>query len=167
MPIVKDGRVVEDAWQAVDDETPLPAGGPVLVSSTRWAAERDTLLARNAPLGVRLGAGEPAETIAEDIGRLQLIALPFPTFRDGRAFSTARILRERYGYAGELRAVGDVLRDQLLFMVRCGFDALEIDDADAAATWAVEMARFSVVYQPTADARRPAAALRRLRQAAE
>ncbi len=167
MPIVKDGRVMEDAWQAADDAAPLPAAGPVLVSSQRWAEDRHQLLTRNAPLGVRLGAGELAETVAADVERLQLIALPFPTFRDGRAFSTARILRQRYRYAGELRAVGDVLRDQLLFMVRCGFDAVEIDDADAAATWAAEMQRFSVVYQSAADARRPATALRQMRHAAE
>lgn len=167
MPIVSQGRIVDDTWVAVDDTAPLPAGLPVLLSLARWQVERGRLAGRNAPVGVRLAPGEGAETIADDVDRLSLIAIDFPTFKDGRAYSTARRLRQVLGYRGELRATGDVLRDQWLFMVRCGFDALEVPDAAAAAAWEAEMRRFSVVYQRAADDRRPAGELRQMRRAAE
>ena len=96
-----------------------------------------------------------------------MVALEFPKFRDGRAYSTARLLRERYGFAGELRAVGDVLRDQFLFMHRCGFDAFEVADEQAVAAWRKAIAEFTVFYQTATDGRAPAGALRGLRRAAE
>lgn len=159
MPLIKDGRRVDDPWVAVADDAPLPVGLPVIVSLTRWQAERTLLLERNAPVGVRLKSSELAETIAADAGRLALIALEFPVFRDGRAYSTARLLRERYRFRGELRAVGQVLRDQFLFMQRCGFDAFEVSDAEVDA-WPAAMAEFSVFYQPTNDGRPTAIQLR-------
>lgn len=167
MPLISDGRVVEDVWTTVGDDQPLPAAGPVIVSLDRWQAEKASLLARGERLGVRLDGHHPAEAIAADLKHLRLIALTFSTFRDGRAYSTARLLRERYGFDGEIRAVGNVLRDQLLFMNRCGFDAFEIAGERAAADWAEAMAEFSVVYQPAADGRRSAARLRQGRRAAQ
>jgi uncharacterized protein (DUF934 family) len=108
---------------------------------------------------VRLKSSELADAIAADAGRLALIALEFPAFRDGRAYSTARLLRERHGFKGELRAVGQVLRDQFLFMQRCGFDAFEVEEAQAAA-WQQAIGEFSVFYQPAADGRPTAVQLR-------
>ena len=91
--------------------------------------------------------------LAPHLDRLALVALVFPNFRDGRAYSQARLLRERYGFRGELRATGEVLRDQFLFLARAGFDAFEVKkDADAAA-FAAAIARYSVFYQPTGDGR--------------
>jgi uncharacterized protein (DUF934 family) len=167
MPLIKDGRLTSDPWIAVADDAELPVTGAVIVSLARFRAEREALLARRAPLGVRLKSSERAREIGEDARQLGLVALEFPTFRDGRAYSSARLLRERYGFAGELRAVGDVLRDQFLFMHRCGFDALEVADEKAAEAWRKAISEFTVFYQPATDRRAAAATLRHLKRAAE
>jgi uncharacterized protein (DUF934 family) len=167
MPLIKDGRVVPDPWSSIDDEEELPATEAVIVTLTRYRAEAQALLARGAPVGVRLKSSELAHEIGPDAGQLGLIALEFQTFRDGRPYSTARLLRQRWGFAGELRAVGDVLRDQFLFMQRCGFDAFEVADEKAVEGWRRAMAEFTVFYQAAADGRLPARALRGVRRAAE
>lgn len=125
MPLIKDQQIVTDDWQHVEDGDALPATGGAIVSLARWQADAESLNGRNAPLGIRLKSEERAELIAADLDRFDVVALEFPAFKDGRAYSTARLLRERYRYTGEVRAVGDVLRDQLQFMLRCGFDAFE------------------------------------------
>jgi Uncharacterized protein conserved in bacteria len=167
MPLIKDGRIAADPWQFVADEEPLPVAGPVAVSLPRWLAERDALLARETPVGVRLESRHKAEEIAPDLDALALVALEFPTFRDGRAYSTARLLRERHGYVGELRAVGNVLRDQFLFMHRCGFDAFEVKGERELDAWTQALAEISVFYQPTGDGRLTVFAGRPWRRAAE
>ena len=167
MPLIKDGRVVPDPWLAVGDEEALPATGAVIVTLTRYRAATQALLARGTQLGVRLKSSELAHEIGPDAGRLGLIALEFQAFRDGRPYSTARLLRQRWGFTGELRAVGDVLRDQFLFMQRCGFDSFEVADETAVDGWRKAMAEFTVFYQAAADARLPARALRGARRAAE
>ena len=153
MPLLKEGAIAEERWRPLADDEPLPAEGPVLVSLERWQGDESALLARAGPVGVRLKAGQHPEAIAAHVRHLALVALEFPKFTDGRAYSYARLLRERYGYKGELRAVGEVLRDQLLFMHRCGFDAYEIARADAACAWRKALAEISVFYQPTGDGR--------------
>ena len=163
MPLIKNDEIVADPWIAVADEDEFPEGAPAIVSLARWRDERDTLAGRNAPLGIRLRADQPPAEIAEDLDRFQVIALEFPSFGDGRAYSYARLLRERYGYRGELRAVGNVLRDQALFMRRCGFDAFEVAEGTGAEGWREALGEISVFYQPT-EAGRPAAP--RLRAAA-
>jgi uncharacterized protein (DUF934 family) len=163
MPLLKNGQLVDDPWLSLGDDEPVPPNHPVLVSLERWQAERDTLLARNAPLGVRLANNQPVAALAADVGRLELIALNFPKFNDGRAYTQARLLRERYGYRGELRATGNVLRDQLFFMHRCGFDAFEPAKPDAVAAWRAALSEFSIVYQPATDGRLPASRLRQAR----
>ena len=165
MPLLKCGRVVDDSWIPVADGDPLPADGAIIVSLKRWQEERADLIARADGSGVRLASSDPAAAIAADLPFLALIALEFPTFRDGRAYSTARLLRERFGFKGELRAVGNVLRDQLLFMHRCGFDAFEIKDGDAAEAWERAMGEISLVYQPAADGRASVVQLRKRSQA--
>ena len=114
MPLLKDGRLVEDPWRVIDDASPLPASEPAIVSFARFQAERDALLARSAPLGVTLRNTDAIDALAGAVDRLELIALEFPKFSDGRAYSQARGLRERLGFAGELRVTGDVLIDQAL-----------------------------------------------------
>ncbi len=153
MALIKDGAIVDDAWLAVADDEELPAARPVIVSLDRWRAEREALVGRNAPLGVLLRSDQPAAEIADDVGRFSLVALEFPVFTDGRAFTSARLLRERYGYTGEVRAVGNVLRDQILFMIRCGFDAFEMASDGAAEEWRAAIAEIGVFYQATADGR--------------
>ncbi len=164
MPLIKSGRPVEDPWAYLDDDAPLPEHGPVIVGVARWRAERQYLRRRGPPVGVRMRSDQPPSLIADDIDRLHLIALEFPAFGDGRAYSSARLLRERHGYAHQLRAVGNVLRDQFMFMHRCGFDAFEVADQAAVDGWIEAMSEISVWYQPTADGRAPVSVLRRRRR---
>lgn len=157
MQIIKDRTVVEDEWQHANGEPgdALP-DGKIIVSLARWKADKDSLMRRkNSGLGIWLEPDERADDIAEDIEHFQVIAVNFPVFRDGRGFSTARLLRERFGYAGELRAVGDVLRDQIFYMHRCGFDAFEVR-ADRDINDALKaFDEFSVKYQPAGDEKLP------------
>jgi uncharacterized protein (DUF934 family) len=166
MPLIKDGRPAIDPWTALDDGVEPAPGAPVIVSLERWRADRDALIARDGPLGLRLASGQTPAEVAGDLSRFALVALEFPKFSDGRAFSYARLLRERYGFAGEVRAVGEVLHDQLLFMHRCGFDAFEIASEDAVERWLDALGEVSVWYQPTGDGRPVALSLRQRRQAA-
>jgi len=110
---------------------------------------------------VRLTNTDPVADLAPDLDRLELIVLEFPKFTDGRAYSQARLLRERYGYRGELRAAGNVLRDQLLFMQRCGFDAFELTQGQPVQAWVAATNEFTVFYQPAGDGRNSAMQLRR------
>ena len=160
MPLIKDDAFIDDPWIAVADEEALPEGAPAIVNLARWQADRGVLAGRNAPLGIRLRADQPPAEISDDLDRFQVIALEFPIFGDGRAYSYARLLRERYGYRGELRAVGNVLRDQALFMRRCGFDAFEVAEGTGIAGWREALGEISVFYQPAEDGR-PAAPGRR------
>jgi uncharacterized protein (DUF934 family) len=158
MQLIKDGRVVADNYVRLADGAPVPDGVPAIVPAARFLAKADALVGREAPTGVLWPNDRKVAELAPHLDRLGLVALVFPTFKDGRAFSQARLIRERYGFRGELRATGQVLRDQFLFMLRAGFDALEVTkDADAAA-FAEAAHRYSVFYQPTGDGRSTARA---------
>ena len=155
MRLVKSGNIVEDDFIRWQSEEPLPDEVAGIVPHTRLLAE-PALLDRAAPTGVIWPNNRDISELAPFVDRLTLIALVFPSFKDGRAYSQARILREQYGFAGELRATGNVLRDQFLFMLRAGFDAFEVaKDADGAA-FPEAIRRYSVFYQPTGDGRRTA-----------
>jgi uncharacterized protein (DUF934 family) len=160
---LQDGQFVlaEDPFTAVgDDESLVP--GDVIVSLTRFQSEGEGLLAEGRSVGVRLESDEEVEALAYDLPRLALVALAFPKFRDGRAFTSARLLRERFGFKGEVRAVGDVVREQAGFMVRCGMDAFEPADGSTPEQWAHTVSRHRHVYQRAADARTPAFAEREI-----
>lgn len=164
-----DGQVVQDTqdkWVWVEDTDPVPDNVSAIVSFGRWREERAGLSRRQAALGIRVAGGDDVANIAGDVTYFGLIALEFLTFTDGRAYSSARLLRERYGFTGELRAVGNVLRDQFAFMRRCGFDAFEVRDADAGA-WREALAEIRVWYQPASDRQFTAMRLRHRRTAAE
>jgi uncharacterized protein (DUF934 family) len=152
MPLIKDGVFAEDHFQTVADDEPIPANGTI-VSLARFGKERETLMARNAALGVRLKSDESPEALGDDVHRLSVIVLEFPKFRDGRAFSWARMLRTRLRYEGEIRAVGHFLYDQLAFMKRVGIDAFEVRDGFALAEFDRAMGEMSYVYQPSVDGR--------------
>jgi uncharacterized protein (DUF934 family) len=156
MPLVKAGKIVEDQFVRVEDDAPLPDGVPVLLTAARFLADARELAERDAPVGVIWPNDRRVAELAPFVDRLALIALIFPKFKDGRAYSQARLLRERYGFRGELRAAGEVLRDQFQFLLRSGFDALEVKKPADAAAFAQAAARFSVFYQPSADGRLPA-----------
>lgn len=158
--LIKNGAVAEDPWVTVGDEASVPGDRPAIVSFERWRRERATFVGRNSPLGIRLSSEETPEALAAALNDIDLIALDFPAFTDGRPYSTARLLRERYGYTGELRAVGQVLCDQAQFLARCGFDAFEVPDDARTEAWADGVAEIGVVYQPAADCSRSAAWLR-------
>ena len=160
MPLIKADAFSPDPWVSLGDEAALPEGAPAIVSFERWQNERETLVKRNAPLGIRLRSDQPPKLVLEDLDRFAVIALEFPRFGDGRAYSYARLLRERYGFRGELRAVGNVLRDQALFMRRCGFDAFEVAEGTPIEGWRESLGEISVFYQPTDDGRAAAPGLR-------
>lgn len=160
MTLVKNGAVAVDDWVTVADDEAVPADRPAIVSAARWQQERDTLTRRNAPLGLRLHSDTPLDDVVDAVDRVMLIALEFPAFTDGRSYSTARLLRERHGFSGELRAVGQVLRDQAQFMLRCGFDAFELAPQVDADSWVEGLSEIAVHYQPATDARSPATQMR-------
>ena len=159
MPLLKNGVEVEDGFASVGDDAALPDGA-VIVSLARFLAERETLLGRNRPLGVRLAAEQSPEALAGDLDRLALVELHFAKFRDGRAFSWARMLRTRFGFAGEIRVSGDYLYDQIAFLRRVGVDAFVLPAGLTPALFARAAAEFSQVYQPSADGRATIAQLR-------
>jgi uncharacterized protein (DUF934 family) len=161
MALVKNGELATSAFVDASGTAEIPAEGSVIVSLDQWKAHRDALLKRGTPLGIRLHSDQPPELIADDLAHFAVVALEFPKFRDGRAYSYARLLRERYGFKGELRAVGEVLLEQLFFMLRTGFDAFEIQSADPLKDYRTALADFSVWYQPAADGRPTAMQLRR------
>ncbi|WP_366658312.1 DUF934 domain-containing protein [Fodinicurvata sp. EGI_FJ10296] len=155
MPLLKHGRPVADVWIAVADATAPPAGDHLLLTADQLADYGAVPVeARpDARWGVTWPNDRPVSDLAPHLDRLSLVCLSFPTFKDGRAYSQARQLREHYGFSGEIRATGQVLRDQFAFMVRAGFDALLVArDADADA-FDREVASIPVVYQPGADNR--------------
>lgn len=164
MPLIKNAEFVENAFARVADEEPLPEGA-IVVSLTRFQADRDALMTRNAPLGVRLASNQSPEALGADVHHFAVIELEFPKFRDGRGYSWARLLRDRMGYKGEIRAVGDVLRDQWLFMHRVGVDAFEVRPGTRIEDFRAALAEQTVFYQPAADRVRNVLDLRHARPA--
>lgn len=159
--VIRKGRVLGDIWQVLvpgKDEAPetvtLPQG-PLAVSLAVWKARRASLLARSAPVGVRLEPDDDPAEIAPDLPRLAIVMVHFPRLADGRGYSTAYLLRRRYGYTGELRAVGDVLRDQLFYLARSGFDAFQLRDGADPHAALPSLRDFSVAHQAAADGRPP------------
>lgn len=144
----------EDLFADVADEDAIPAG-PVILSMTRFQAEGDALVSAGRQVGVRVQPDEAVEDLAYDLPRLALVAVVFPRYRDGRGYTSAALLRQRLGYGGEVRAVGDVLREQAGFMVRCGIDAFAPADGSTPEDWAAAAGRYRHVYQRAADARPP------------
>ncbi len=154
---LEDGKfaLADDPFTAVGDDAEIPQGD-VIISLTRFQSDGERLLSEGRMVGVRLESDEEVEALAYDLPRLSVVALAFPKFGDGRAYSYAKILRERYGYKGEVRAVGDVLREQAGFMVRCGFDAFEPADGSTVEQWERASHRFRHAYQRSLDGRTPA-----------
>lgn len=156
--IIKNGAVVAETWHLLPLDATLDGisnSDDLIVPLALWLESSHALKARDGGLGVWLQSHEQIEDIADDLGQFQVIALDFPAFTDGRHFSTARLLRERYNYTGEVRAIGDVLRDQIFFMHRCGFDAFAVradrDPHDALKG----LSDFSVTYQAAVDEPQP------------
>ena len=166
MPLLKNGQIIDDPWVFLDDPTGVDEDTPLFVTLEQWEVVRDTLLKRAGPLGLRLNNDQSPSSLAEELDHFDAVSLPFPKFTDGRAYSHARILRERLRFTGELRAVGQVLRDQLLFMHRCGFDAYELPEGEDGHAWVLALAEITLSYQSAVDERARIADLRRRRTAA-
>jgi len=151
MQLVENGKLVEDRYVSLADDAPVPERVPVIVSAKRFLAEADNLVRRDGSLGILWPNDRRVAELKPWLGHLALIALEFPKFRDGRAYSQARQLRETLGFRGTLRATGDVLRDQFTFLLRAGFDSFAVKKPADAAAFAASVARYSVFYQPGAD----------------
>lgn len=154
--LIKNAKIVADSWQRLERSADgtylsLPAAGDLLVPLALWQAAASRLLAHPGRIGVWLASGDEPSRIADSLQAFGLIAVHFPQFTDGRGYSTARLLRERYGWRGELRAIGDVQRDQLFYLSRCGFDAFELNDGIEAQAALSAFGDFSEAYQVSVE----------------
>jgi uncharacterized protein (DUF934 family) len=151
--IIRRCAVIQDNWQLLEQESAgaLPSGGDVIVPLGLWVSEREAMSRRSGRIGVWLETDADPESIVPDLARFDVIAIRFAAFADGRGYSLARLLRERHGYSGELRAIGDVLRDQIYYLSRCGFDAfaLRADQDPEQALSALN--DFSEAYQVSVE----------------
>jgi uncharacterized protein (DUF934 family) len=154
MRVIKNRRIVDDDWALLEAHAPVPATGDVIVSLAQWSSGRAGFSDRVGRVGVRLKSSESPEQI-QALQQVSLIAIEFPTFTDGRGYTSARLLRERHGYRGELRAVGEVLRDQLFYMARCGIDSFALAAGKDLAAALTAFDDFSLTYQAAADDQRP------------
>ena len=152
MPLLtKDRAVIDDRWALLPETATVadvPASTPAIVALALWFAQHDALAARS-DIGVWLKPTDDPDALAGDVGRLPLIAVDFPKFGDGRGYSTARLLREKYRYTGELRAIGDILRDQLYYLRQCGFDTFALRPGRSVADALAAFDDFSDNYQAT------------------
>jgi phosphoadenosine phosphosulfate reductase len=150
MALWRDGAFIEDSWATLADAADVPGTGKIVVSLTRWRRDREQLAARRDPVGAEVVAGRDALEHLGDVADRPLVALRFDKFADGRAFSYAILLRERHGFAGELRAVGDVLLDEIALMLRCGFSSFEIvNEPTLRALRQGRAPRLERAYQPS------------------
>lgn len=162
MRVIKNGRVEEDGWQRIagtDSQRPLPEGD-LIVPLDYWRRNRELLAQHDGRIGVCLTGEDSLDDCSGSLDQFELIALEFPKFTDGRSYSHARLLRDRYGYRGEIRAVGEVLRDQLFFMQRCGIDSYQVREDKDAEDALKGLSDFSVKYQTAADGAPPVYKLR-------
>jgi uncharacterized protein (DUF934 family) len=152
--LLREGKAIaNDPWIFLGDDQPVEDRADVVVSVKRLQNEGEALFGRAGRTGVIIASSEAVEEVGCLVTQLALICVDFPAYRDGRGFTTARLLRERYHYKGPLRATGDVLQDLVFFMLRCGFDEFVLKAKDPEAAFARAARTFSKVYQPAADGR--------------
>ena len=154
--LIKDGQISDNTWHFIARDADLAeaiddTGDQILVHIALWQEHKDELSASHKSIGVWLDSDDDAYDLAYDVGELPLIAVNFPVFKDGRSFSNAAILRERLSFTGELRAIGDVLRDQLFYMKKCGINSYELSDAIDAKEALAAFTDFADNYQSTVE----------------
>ena len=154
--IIKDRNVVADCWRRLelnaDGNLPAaPSAGDIIVPLAMWQGQREQLITRPGRLGVWLDSHEDPANVAEDLKLFGVVAVNFPTVTDGRGYSIGRLIRERYGYKGELRAIGDVLRDQLFFLSSCGFNAFALREGEDPQEALAAFGDFSEAYQNSVE----------------
>ncbi|HEV2652923.1 MAG TPA: DUF934 domain-containing protein [Rhizomicrobium sp.] len=154
MPLITGDAFADDPFTMVADDAALPESGGAIVSLTRFRKDRDTLLERNSPIGVRLKSDESPEQLGDDVHRLSVVVIEFPKFADGRGFSWARMLRTRLGFKGQVRATGDFIYDQVSYQHRVGFDAWEVKDNFTLDDFRRALSEMTYVYQPSADGKK-------------
>ncbi|QWF70931.1 DUF934 domain-containing protein [Methylomonas paludis] len=148
MQIIKDKQIVENQWTFIDDDSEIGAdAGNISVSLQRWQNQSQSLLDRAGKIGVRLLPADNIDDLANHLDQLALIELNFPVFTDGRLFSLARLLRSKYGFQGEIRAVGHYLPDQVYFLSRVGVNAFALENQSQIPLVLTSLADFSVNYQ--------------------
>lgn len=152
--VIIDGNVVENTYTVVAAEEAVPGSGNVLVALNTWQENKDALLTRGN-VGVWLNSDETPDLLQADLEKLNIVAINFPVFADGRGFSYARRLREEFNFKGELRAIGDTIRDQLYFYKRCGFNAVALRDEATSSDAKASLNDFSVNYQGAVDQPQP------------
>jgi len=150
MKIIKDKQIIEDSWRHIADDEEI-GSGDITVSLSRWNSEKDTLVNHSGNIGVRIAPADNVGDIADDLNRITLIAVELPAFTDGRAFSHARLLRSRYGYKGEIRAVGKYMADQAFYLQRVGVNAFELEDTAEYPTVISTLNDFTVKYQASTN----------------
>ena len=156
MALIKNEAVAPpETWTTIEADEAVPPEGKVLVSVERWSAESDKLRARGDDVGILVQPDDDVLSLHGTLDGVSLVAVAFPKFTDGRGYSSARLLRDRLGYTGELRAVGDVLPDQVFYMWRVGFDAFDLADGKSPQTAIEQLEEFSVTYQAAADTDKP------------
>jgi uncharacterized protein (DUF934 family) len=160
--VIKDNQVVDDGWVRVAALEPGQAvpEGDVILPFRYWKENRTGLIGRKGRIAVCLDGDDRVEAMAGELDQFELIALDFPKFRDGRCYSHARLLRDRYHYKGDIRAVGDVLRDQLFFMKRCGISSFHVRGDKNINDALTAFRDFTVKYQTAADGAPPVYKLR-------
>ncbi len=157
MRVIKDREIIEDSWQRIDAteiENKLPSGD-IIVPFSYWLIHREDLIAREGRLGVCVNGDDETEDVAKDLKFFDIVALNFTAFKDGRGYSHARILRDHHSYEGDIRAVGDVLRDQLFYMQRCGISSFHVREDTDMEEAISGLSDFSVKYQTAADGALP------------
>ena len=152
--IILNDQIQEDTWNYLDagstDISSLP-GGDIVVALTFWQENKDALVSRNSNIGIYLDSDDEPEDLADDLENISLVAVNFPAFTDGRGYSCARILRDRYKYQGDIRAVGDVLHDQLFYMGRCGFSSFAVKEGKDIEEALNGLKTISYSYQAASD----------------
>ena len=154
--VIIDGAIVDNEWARLEADA-LEAGlpdGKVIVPLAYWQENRDTLMTRG-DVAVWLAPGEEPKDLADDLSALSLVAIHFPAFKDGRGYSYARELRTRFAFKGEVRATGDVLRDQLFYLARCGFNAFEVREDRSIEEAVASLKDFTIRYQGDVNDPRP------------
>jgi uncharacterized protein (DUF934 family) len=157
--IIKDGAIQQNSWQLINPsesgEYQLPNSGDIIVPLKLWQNQAELLEQHSGKVGIWINSDEEPEWIADGLQKLPLIAINFPIFTDGRGYSYARLLRERYGFQGEIRAIGDVTQDQLFYMRRCGFDSFSLKEGKEIEPALNSLTSISHSYQAAVDQPQP------------
>ena len=155
MPLIKNRNITDDCWVHLNDDAPAALNGLETISLSRFTSEGSEWISKNVGLGVRLEPQDDIQKIATFLDQLSLIVLEMPAFTDGRTFSQARLLKERYKFKGEIRVRGDFLRDQMFFLSRVGVDSFDFPEQTNLEERLEAFKEFSVTYQGSVDETRP------------